>query len=141
MSAAQTAEVLGIPMAPHPPLTWMSDVVTQGLPVSSLDRVADLLSPEDKSFPYRVIPRPTLARRRSAHAPLSPEEGAKAARLAEVWTKAHEVWGSEEAARAFLFRPHAMLDMRRPIDVALATEFGGPLVINILGRLQHGVAV
>ena len=141
MSAAQTTEVLGISTTDHPPVLWLSDAVTHGLPVSSLDRVAELLAPQDKSFAYRVIPRPTLARRRSAHAALSPEEGAKVARLAEVWTLAREVWGSDEDARAFLFRKHAMLDMKRPIDVVLVDEFGRKLVEEILGGLLYGSAV
>lgn len=53
---------------------------------------------------------------------------------------AREVWGSDEAARAFLFRPHPMLEGRRPIDVVLANEFGRSLVEGILGRLQYGSA-
>jgi len=50
------------------------------------------------------------------------------------------VWGSDDAARAFLFRPHPMLEGQRPIDVVLANEFGRPLVEGILGRLQYGSA-
>ncbi|MBV9777902.1 MAG: DUF2384 domain-containing protein, partial [Acetobacteraceae bacterium] len=82
------------------------------------------------------------ARRRkgTATARLSPEESARVARLAQVWALALEVWGGEEEARAFLFRPHPMLDERRPIDVVLANEFGRPLVEGILGALQYGSA-
>ena len=46
----------------------------------------------------------------------------------------------EAEARAFLFRPHPMLDNRRPVDVVLASEFGRPLVEGILGRLSYGTA-
>jgi putative toxin-antitoxin system antitoxin component (TIGR02293 family) len=53
---------------------------------------------------------------------------------------ARDVWGGEDAARAFLFRPHPMLEGQRPVDVVLATEFGRPLVEGILGRLQYGSA-
>ena len=63
------------------------------------------------------------------------------ARLASVWALAREVWGSDEAARDFLFRPHPMLEGRAPVDVVLANEFGRPLVEGILGRLQYGSAV
>lgn len=71
---------------------------------------------------------------------LSPDEGAKVVRLAEVWALAREVWGSDAEARGFLFRPHPMLEGRRPIDVVLANEFGRPLVEGILGGLQYGSA-
>jgi putative toxin-antitoxin system antitoxin component (TIGR02293 family) len=141
MSPAQTAEVLGISMDPHPSISWMSDAVTQGLPVSAMDRVAECFAPEDKSFAYRVIPRPTLARRRSAHAALSPDEGAKVARLAEIWAFAREIWGGDEPARRFLFRPHMMFSMKRPVDLVLESEFGGRLVMDVMGGIVHGTAV
>ena len=82
-----------------------------------------------------------MARRRSDHASISPDEGAKVARLAEVWTLAGEVWGSDDDARAFLFRKHAMLDMKRPIDVVLADEFGRKPVEEILGGMLYDSAV
>jgi putative toxin-antitoxin system antitoxin component (TIGR02293 family) len=147
---AETAEVLGIaaPLGQAGSLLWIAHVVADGLPLSSLERLVSQVAPDDKSFVYRMIPRPTLARRRKAsalastsrQALLSPDEGAKVARLAEVWAMACDVWGGEDAARAFLFRPHPMLESQRPIDVVLATEFGRPLIEGILGRLQYGSA-
>ena len=114
--------------------------VEQGLPIAALERVARSISPTDTNgFLFRMVPKATLSRRR-AGARLSPEEGAKVARLASVWTIAVDVWKSEEAARDFLFRPHALLDGRRPVDVVVATELGRPLVEGILGQLKHGTA-
>ncbi len=146
MAAYQTVtEVLGIKASAKggmSPLTLL-DRVGDGLPLSALDRIAHHVAPRDASFPFRLVPRATLARRRKARpdlARLSPEEGARVARLAEVWTLARAVWGSEDAARAFLNRPHSMLEGRAPIDVVLASEFGRPLVEGILGRLQYGSA-
>jgi hypothetical protein len=40
----------------------------------------------------------------------------------------------------FLFRPHPLLEGRRPLDVVLASEFGRPIVEGILGRLKFGSA-
>ena len=114
--------------------------VEQGLPIAALERVARSISPTDTNeFLFRMVPKATLSRRR-ASARLSPEEGARVARLASVWTIAVDVWKSEEAARDFLFRPHALLDGRRPVDVVVATELGRPLVEGILGQLKHGTA-
>lgn len=142
------AEVLGIRARGQGPMSLLglAAEVDRGLPLSALERVARRIAPDDGAFAFRVVPRATLARRRKAagdHAArsrLSPDEGARVARLAEVWALAREVWGSDEEARAFLFRPHPMLDGRPPIDVALANEFGRPLVEGILGRLQYGSA-
>ncbi|HEY0425866.1 MAG TPA: antitoxin Xre/MbcA/ParS toxin-binding domain-containing protein [Rhodopila sp.] len=149
-SEALAAEVLGIevPQGRQLSLIWIMHAVTNGLPISSLDRVFRQVAPDDKAFVYRVVRRPTLARRREAfrtksrpeQAVLSPDEGSKVARLAKGWAMGREVWGTDDAARAFLFRPHPLLEGQLPIDVVLATEFGPPIVERIVGRLQYGAA-
>jgi putative toxin-antitoxin system antitoxin component (TIGR02293 family) len=129
--SAGTGSALGI----------MSDV-EKGLPLTALDRIVHAIAPGDTGFAYRVVPRATLARRRARHLPrLSPEESARVARLASVWSFAKEVWKSDEATRRWLFAPHMMLEGRRPIDVVLASEFGRPLVEGILGRLKYSTGL
>ncbi len=78
--------------------------------------------------------RTYLPRSGTQNSRLSQPEGAKVARLAEVWAMARRVWGSDVEARAFLFRPNPMLDGGRPIDVVIADEFGRPLVEGILRK-------
>ena len=143
------ADVLGFrPEAGMMSMLALATAIEHGLPLASLDRVADSVAPGDGGFAFRLVPRATLARRRrgdptaagQTEARLTAEEGARVARLAAVWASALDVWGSPEAARAFLFQGHAMLDGRTPIDVVLATELGAPLVDGILGRLKHGTA-
>ncbi len=125
----------------------LARAVDHGLPLSVLDRLVRAVAPEDSGFAFRLVPRATLARRRKAAASqpeaarLSTEEGARVARLAEIWALARDVWGDEEAARDFLFRAHPLLDGRRPVDVVLANEFGRPIVEGILGALKYGSAV
>jgi putative toxin-antitoxin system antitoxin component (TIGR02293 family) len=146
---AQAAEVLGLTARSRSPMSLLglAAEVEKGLPLSALERVVRQVAPDDSAFAFRLVPRATLARRRKAagaqadrSSRLSSEEGARVARLAEIWALAREVWGSDEEARAFLFRPHPMLDGRRPVDVVLANEFGRPLVEGILGGLQYGSA-
>jgi putative toxin-antitoxin system antitoxin component (TIGR02293 family) len=148
MAAGPMSDVLGLrPGAPAVPLSLL-DEVEKGLPLAALDRLARSVAPGDAGFPTRLVARATLARRRralaaggnAATARLSAEESARVARLAAVWARAREVWGSENDARAFLFRPHPLLDGRRPIDVVLANEFGRQPVEDILGGLQYGTA-
>jgi putative toxin-antitoxin system antitoxin component (TIGR02293 family) len=146
MSATALAvpELLGLrrqAARPGSSLGLMNDV-EKGLPLSALDRVVHAVAPDDAGFAYRLVPRATLGRRRSQHAPrLTPEESARVARVASVWAFAKDVWGSDEAARRWLFEAHMMLDNRRPIDVVLASEFGRPLVEGILGRLKYGTGL
>ena len=51
-----------------------------------------------------------------------------------------EVWGSEGEARDFLFRPHAMLEDHRPVDIVIRSEIGTELVLEILQGLKYGSA-
>lgn len=121
-------------------LDLIADVET-GYSLAALDRISQAVAPDDSGFRYLLVPKATLGRRAQAGGVLSTEESARVARLEKVWRAALEVWGDEAAARGYLFRPHALLQSRRPIDVVLATEFGGPLVEHLLGALQFGVAV
>ncbi len=113
--------------------------IENGLPLQALQRVSDLIAPADAQFKYLIVPKATYERRKTQRR-LSKMEGALVSRLARVWGFAVEVWGSEEQARAFFFRPHAMLEDQRPIDAVLRSEITTELVIGILGRLKYGSA-
>lgn len=116
-------------------------ILEQGLPVGTLDRVSRAVAPADARFKHRIVPRATLARRRTGEEErLSSEESGRLARVAGLWAMAMDVWGGEEDARAFLFRPHPLLEGRTPIDLVLGSDLGARLVEDILGRLRHGSA-
>ena len=87
--------------------------------------------------------RPTYARRK-AQSPtgrLSKAESTRLVRFVRIWEMALRVWKDEDAARAFLQRPHMLLDGRTPLAVVLSGEVGGQLVEDILGRLLYGTGV
>lgn len=116
-------------------------MIEAGLPISALDRLSESLAPADAQFKYRIVSRATLARRRKPdQARLLGNEGDRLVRLAGVWALAQEVWGGDEPARAFFFRPHPLLEGRLPVDVVLSSELGAQLVGDILGRLKYGSA-
>ena len=141
LAFGEVASVLGLParegtaQSPVAMITRIED----GLPTTALDRVARLLAPGDAQFKYRLVPKATYERRKAAHR-LSADESARLARVARVWAVALDVWKTEEATRTFLFRPHPMIEDRRPIDVVIQSEFGAELVVEILGRLKYGTA-
>ncbi|EJC84013.1 putative toxin-antitoxin system antitoxin component, TIGR02293 family [Rhizobium leguminosarum bv. trifolii WSM2297] len=141
MGFAAVADVLGLPStepASRSAFGLLSSIEA-GLPVKALDRMALLLAPSDAQFKYRLVPKATYERRKAKHR-LSSDEGVRLARLARVWGLALDVWQAEAEARDFLFRPHAMLEDRRPIDVVIQSEIGGELVLDILGSLKYGSA-
>ena len=116
------------------------DAVQEGLPVGVAEDIAARLAPDHPGFRYQIVPKATLARRKHT-ARLSPEEGERAMRLVRLWAHTLRIWKGEDAARQFLWRPNALLGMRKPIDVALAGESGGRMVEDLLGRFEAGVAI
>jgi uncharacterized protein (DUF2384 family) len=97
---------------------------------------------------WRVFWRPEMRSSNTASSPRRPTNAGRPpigsrrtrARVARVWAVALDVWKTEEATRAFLFRAHPMIEDRRPIDVVIQSEFGAELVVEILGRLKYGTA-
>ncbi len=136
------ADMLGLTAsAAQPPFRLMSSIEA-GLPVDAVDRLARTVAPLDAEFRHRLVPRATLARRKNdPKARLTTGQSDRVARIAGLWAHALRVWKDEGATRAFLFRPHAMLEGRCPIDAALGTELGADLVDDILGGLEFGSAV
>jgi putative toxin-antitoxin system antitoxin component (TIGR02293 family) len=107
--------------------------------VTALDRLAEIVAPDDARFKFRLVPKATLERRRkSSSRRLTSEEGDRLARLAKVFSFALDIYKVPENARKFLTRPHPMLDGKSPLDVALATGPGADIVINLLGRAAYG---
>ncbi len=141
-ASSDVAAVLGLPAnsreAPSPVALIVR--IEHGLPVKAVDRVAHLIAPDDALFKYRLVPKATLERRKATTHKLSPEEGTRLARLARVWSAARDVWGSDDEARDFLFRPHPMAEDERPIDLMIQSEFGAELIVDILSGLKYGTA-
>lgn len=138
---ATTESLLGVRPAIAGSRLGLADSITAGLPVAALDRLAGIVAPDDTRFKYRLVPKATLERRVRAAKRLSVEEGDRLARLAKVFAMGLEVFRDEVLVRDFLRRPHAMLDRRAPLDVALETGPGADAVINLLGRGAYGTAV
>jgi putative toxin-antitoxin system antitoxin component (TIGR02293 family) len=141
LAFGNVADVLGLPaneLTSRSPFGLITRIET-GLPITALERVAQLLAPGDSQFKYRLVPKATYERRKTTHR-LSSDEGTRLARLARVWGLALDVWQTEGDARDFLFRPHPMIEDRRPIDVVIQSEFGAEMVVDVLGRLKYGTA-
>jgi putative toxin-antitoxin system antitoxin component (TIGR02293 family) len=141
LALANVADVLGLPareVAARSPFGLISRI-ENGLPIDTLERMAQLLAPGDARFKYRLVPKATFERRKGSQR-LSSDEGIRLARLARVWSFALDVWKDEEEARNFLFRPHPMIEDKRPVDVVIQNEFGAQMVVDILGGLKYGTA-
>ncbi len=52
-----------------------------------------------------------------------------------------QIWGDADVVRAFLQRPHALLEGARPVDLMSAGEPGAKRVLALLGRGMYGSAI
>lgn len=116
--------------------------VAKGLPVRSIDRLADAVAPDDGGFKFRLVPKATLERRRkAADNRLTAEESDRLARVAKVFSFTLDVYRNADDARAFLNRPHPMLDMQRPLDLTVASGAGADSVYQLIGRMAYSGGV
>ena len=141
-AAATVETLLGVNTNAGNTRLGLADSIISGLPVSALERLADEVAPDDARFKFRLIPKATLERRKkSATRHLTSDEGDRLARLAKVYVFALDIYHDSANVREFLNRPHAMLDGKPPLDVALATGPGADAVINLLGRVAYSGGV
>ncbi len=70
--------------------------------------------------------------------PLSPEQGGRTWKFAEILGRATDLLGSQAQAEAWLERPAMALDQRKPIDL-LSTPAGVGTLEDHLTRLEYGV--
>ncbi len=66
------------------------------------------------------------------------KESEKVLRLIRVSTRADEVLGDRETAREWMQIPNRALGMQSPQEL-LDTDIGADAVLDILGRIEHGV--
>jgi len=92
---------------------------------------------EEQLANWLDISRATLHRRKkTGH--FDKNESDRIARLARVFGKAFELFGSEEAAREWLKSPAHAMSGETPIAFC-DTEVGARIVEDLIGQIEHGV--
>lgn len=141
MTAVTVERLLGgegvLKARPRSSLDWIA-IVREGLPARVLDALAGNLGLTRTELGAALgIAERTLARRRKEGV-FTAEESAKLLRLARVARRATEVFEKSEPAVDWLKRPNRALGNVRPLDL-LDTDIGGENVLDVLGRIEHGV--
>lgn len=123
------------------PTLDLMDAVSQGLPLSVVDRFSKEVAPNDREFRNKFVSYSTYARKRGGTKPkLSPDQAEKIVRYWRLWRMALGVFGDEAATRRFMSTGHMLLEGRTPDAVIRSGETGGRMVEDILGRLTYGAA-
>ena len=124
---------------PRSALDWIS-LVRQGISAGAVDAAVRVVGIGQAELARALdIPERTLARRKKEGI-LSRDESGKLVRLARVVERAAEVFEGEHAALDWLKAPNAALGGVSPISL-LDTDPGSDVVLNTLGRIEHGVFV
>lgn len=113
-------------------------LVRAGLPPSALETAIDHGVLSRREAETLIIPRRTLAHRKSRGESLTTDESDKLVRIVRVAALAEETFQDDEKAHGWLRDENRALGGERPIDL-LETEGGARLVEQILGRIAHGV--
>lgn len=122
---------------PHTSLDWVS-VVRKGISSHAVDCLIRRINVSQSEFStFLDIPERTLVRRKSGGS-LSSEETEKLVRMAHVVERASEVFEGMEEALDWLKSPNAAMSGVIPMSL-LDTEIGAKVVMDTLGRIEHGV--
>jgi putative toxin-antitoxin system antitoxin component (TIGR02293 family) len=118
---------------------------TDDLPLASAARArTDIVSElsrhgySEKELSELVVPKRTLARRRSENELLTVEETDKALRLKRIATLAEKVFGDPTKAQRWMRKPKRSLAGETPLAY-LASENGARVVEEMLRRIEHGI--
>lgn len=140
--SAQIAEILGLPEPSSFDDLKLAGRIAHGLRIRSVERVVDRIDPGGSSISSTsFVPKSTLQRRKASGARLGVSASEKLWQVTRVFVEARRQYRSDEGARAFLLRPHPLLEGRTPLDVARETAAGADLVLKLLGEAEAGIAV
>ena len=116
---------------------WIT-VIRNGIPSSPIDSLAKKIQLSHAELAHSLaIPERTLARRKKLGM-LNSEETAKLVRLARVIERATEVFDNFELAINWLKSNNAALTGETPLSL-LDTDIGAESIMDLLGRIEHGV--
>lgn len=121
-------------------VTKIDDLVSlirRGLPVEAMSCLEASTGLERRLLGKWLMLSNRVLARRFARGHLTPYESDRAVRIARVFVRAEEVLNSQEKARRWLRYPNRALGMVSPGSF-LDTNLGAQLIMDALGRVEHG---
>ena len=138
--ALRLARLLALPPDEGTDDVALAQRITAGLPVRSVAALAALLGNAAVVGP--VVPEATLRRIKKARKPLSREHSERLYELSRVVDAVGRAFhGDDERVRAFMTRPHPLLQGLSPLDLARSNSAGAEAVLNLVRRAEAGVAL
>jgi putative toxin-antitoxin system antitoxin component (TIGR02293 family) len=114
----------------------LARLVESRLPLASVESLSKNGISDEEIYSL-ILPRRTLAHRKSRMESLTLDESDRAVRIARITSLAEEVFGEDAKAARWLRKPKMRFDGRTPIEL-LSTEAGARLVEEMLLQLDYG---
>lgn len=119
----------------------LHDALHKGLSFCVYGKLAELAGLEKKELAKCALIAPATLQRRAKTGRFNQQESDRLYRLAELLKAAADLFeGDMDASRDWLHKPALGLGGRRPIDM-LATTAETEAVLDLIGRLEHGVVI
>jgi putative toxin-antitoxin system antitoxin component (TIGR02293 family) len=116
----------------------LANAVENRLPLASVDALLRSGITDEEIYSL-IVPRRTLAHRKSRLESLTHEESDRAVRIARIASLAEEVFAEDAKAARWLRKSKVRFSGRTPLEM-LATEAGARLVEEMLLQLDYGLA-
>jgi putative toxin-antitoxin system antitoxin component (TIGR02293 family) len=116
----------------------LARLVEERLPLSSVDSLSSN-GMSDEEIYRLIVPRRTLAHRKTRNELLTHDESDRAVRIARVTSQAEEVFGDDAKAARWLRKPKIRFEGRFPLEL-LRTGAGARIVEEMLLQIDHGFA-
>ena len=114
----------------------LAKLVEQRLPLTVVDSLSRNGITDEEIYSL-ILPRRTLAHRKSRLELLTHEESDRAVRIARISSLAEEVFGEDLKAARWLRKPKSRFEGRSPFEL-LSSEAGARLVEEMLLQLDYG---
>ncbi|MHC1713709.1 MAG: antitoxin Xre/MbcA/ParS toxin-binding domain-containing protein [Solidesulfovibrio sp.] len=123
---------------PREDITAIIHLLNKGLPFTSFRKLSKTIEVNEKQLAGIVnIPSRTIARRNTTGT-FSQTESERILRIMRITERAIALFGNTEQANRWLKKPNTAFEGKTPLAYA-ETEPGAAYVLQILGRIEHGV--
>ena len=117
----------------------LHEALSEGIPYKVYTKLASATGLENKELARYVVISSATLQRRAKTGRFKQDEGDRLYRFAEVYKSAVDLFeGDQKRANAWLLNPVRGLGGRRPAEM-IATTAGAEAVLDLIGRLEHGV--
>lgn len=114
------------------------ELARKGIPKNAVVKMAKQLSFSGKELAIIINLSERTLQRYPDNKKLEKTASEKAIQLAKLYERGNEVWGDLERFKAWMRHQNPFLGSKTPLEM-LDTSFGFEMVLDEIGRIEHGI--